>query len=673
MVQETDNLGLHQVVNKALEQWVKLKGVDPTPDKKGRIHGDYDVVENYKILREAQDLDETGLTTCLVLRAMVEEQLLDKTFTLHDLLNRPAAVEGKMKPLRELIDTLEPEWVTLEIEKYVQRMKDAVAYYKVDSEKWKKAFDDKMSLAWIRRDALKSFKEMRAHQFVFGKHEDVNPKYNENICQFWNVNSLLGIIGNSPVSGVTICVVRDSAVPEFSYFVFAIRNGGNLILLTDKTETEHPLQKFMSRRPGRSLEERMFRHHFPYQMIGAEQTEDSDHARISGTPGLVKYQAQADIIGQFNKMDPDQVLWAILILEKIRDEYWVKKRCLPSPSFTGEMIQRPQVLLDGLQLPVVRKEVLEMPRLTVEDIGQDRLTKEGQWGTNGRGGVKPTGVNRWMEDRYGHLINEEFLNLLDDGKVKRLSAPDRAVLKKIEKLGLRSWCGDARLTAYDPTEFGTKEEILKDYKWHARHNQAVAVNKAAHEEFVEKKDEVFSWFESHVRANAEALKAAIGVGEFITEGQIQKSAFDWTKPAPSNILHIFTNERGRHSCPRFGLNEIVIFGAMGRDAHFCFESGLKASVFAEFKPKTPQAIADLCGCKVDDLPFFLQHRYENEPYTGNNILDRVDPMEWVADNPWKELDLRVVFMMTKRVYNGLRRAAGLESFSDWKSIESRLW
>jgi hypothetical protein len=670
MVQEADNVRLHQAVNKALGQWVRLEGVDPTPNANGCIEGDYQVVKNYGILKEAQELDETGLTTCMVLRAMVEERLLDKTFTLHDLLNQPAAVEEKLRPLRDLIGTLEPEWVTQEVEKYVQRMKDAVAYYKVDSEEWKKAFDDKMSLAWIRRDALKSFKEMRTHQFVFGEHEDVNPKYNEHICQFWNVNSLLAIIGNSPVSGVTLCVVRDSAVPEFSYFVFAIRNGGNLILLTDKTVTEHPLQKFMSRRPGRDLENRMFKHHFPYQLIGAELVGGPDCAKMHGTPGLVKYQAQADIIGHFNAMKPDQILWAILILEKIRDEYWVARKCLPSPSFTGEMIQRPQVLLDSVKLPVVRREVLEMPHLTVEDIGQDKLTQEGQWETRWSG-RKPTGVNRWMEDRYGHLISEEHLNLLDDGKIKCLLSP-RDGAENDKGTGLVEPRRRSNLlTAYDPTEFGTKEEILKDYKWHARHNQAVAVNQAAHEEFREKKDEVFQWYESHVRANVEVLKAAIGKGEFITEGQLERASFDWTKPGPKNILNVFTNEKGRHYCPRWGLNRVVLFGRTDGGTCFCFETGLKASVFAEFEPRTPQAIADLCGCKVEDLPFFLQYRYENDPYTGNHLLERVDPMEWAVENPWKKLDLRVVFLMTRKVYNGLRKVAGREVFADWESIESR--
>jgi len=666
MVQESNSVRLHQIVNEALMQWVKVQGVDPVPDKNGNIDGPYGVIENYKILREAQELDTTGLTACMVLRAMVEEQLHDQKFTLHDLLNKPLEVEKSLKPLRDLVGTLEPEWVEEEIEKYIKHIKYAVSYYKVDSEKWKKVFDDKMSLAWIRRDALKSFKEMRAHQFTFGNHDDVQPKYNEHICQFWNINSLLTIIGNSPVSGVTLCVVRDSAVPEFSYFVFAIRNGGNLILFTDKTVTEHPLQKFMSRRPGRDLEERMFKHHFPYQLIGAEETSDADHAQIHGTPGLVKYQAQADIIGQFNKMEPDQVLWAILILDKIKEEYWLKKKCLPNPSFTGEMIRQPQILLEKLQLPVVRTEVLEMPHLTVKDISKDKLIQEGQWDTAWRG-RNPTGCNQWMEERYGHLISEEFLNLLDDGKPKMLPSSEHET-SSLDEFSPR--LREYTLTAYDPTEFGTKEEILKDYKWHARHNQAVAVNKAAQEEFELKKDEVFSWFKSHIQANVETLKAAIGKGEFITEGQFEKSTFDFTKPGLKNILNVFTNTKGRHYCPRWRLREMVVFGEMGRDNHFCFVSNLRAAVFAEFVPRTPQAIADLCACKLEDLPIFLQHKYDKDPYTGNHILDRIDPMEWIVRNPWKELTLGVVFMMTKKVYNALRKSAGKEIFTDWKSIES---
>jgi hypothetical protein len=661
-----DKIKLHALVNDALKQWVDLMQTDPEAERLCGWH-EITAAQTYKELREAQRLDDTGLTTCMVLRAMVEEELLESKFTYHELLNDAEGVRKKLAPLKKLKETLDTPWVIEKIDTFIEGLREAVEHYKVDAKEWENIFDNKMDVAYLRRDALKSFKELRAHQFSFGDWEDVPIKYNEHVCQFWNVNSLLAGIGSSPVPAVTICIVRDTAVSEFSYFAFALRNGGNLIVLTDKTDTAHPLQKYMARKPGRDLEKRMFEHHFPYQYLGVELTEDSDHAKLKGTPGLVRYKAKADIVGQFNKMDVDQILWAIMLLDRIREKFWVQRKALPSQSYTAEMIQKPRALLDAVEhLPMVIQETLEMPRLTVEDIGSKQLIEEGQWKEK-FGENKPTGVNDWMEERYGNLVKEDHLNLLGTEQIPLLLSDkerhkERGFFapKKVER----------SLTALDPTEFGSKEELLKDFKWHARYNQVVTVQEAAKKEFLKEKDKVVAWFKEAVKKNLPKLELAIGKGEFISVAQVTGKSFDWSKEEKANILSIVGNEK--YSYPRghgFWGASWVIFGKKKPTFDFCYKTEGRASVFVEFKLMTPQAIAAVCDCDVEELPFFLQHYYENEPYTGNPILDRIDPMEWVAVNPWRELALNVLFCISKRQYNRLRKQAGQKRFTDWKSIE----
>jgi len=663
MIEKASRSRLHDVVNDALAQWVAIMGADPGESDRNNVSWAAGV--SFRELEEAQALDETGLTTCMLLRAMVEDYVLDHAVTLHAILNDPASVEADVAPCRKLIQTLEADWITKEIDTLVQWMKNAVAHYKVDAEGWDQAFDNKMTLAWLRRDALRSFEGMRAHQFSFGECDDVPIKYNEKIVQFWNVNSLLSAIGNSPVSGVTICVVRDPDVPQFSYFTFAVRNGGNLILLTDKADEAHPQYKFMTRKPGRNLEKRMGKHHFPYQYIGAEYTSNSDHARLKGTPGLVKYQSKADSIGLFSKMEPDQVIWAILLLEKISEAYWANSKILPEQSFTGEMIQEPYALLSRVDhLPAIRRDVLEMPKVAIGDIDADVLEKEGQW--EGRYGRRPNGHNRWMEDRYKHLVTPEQMNPIGNDQIPLLTVDNEA-----QEF---SWRGNPvvkKLTALEPTAFGTRAELEKDYKWHARHNMACVVDNAAKEEFNKNKDEMIAWFKEHVEGNAKALEEAIGKGELISTVQAAGGSFDWSKNASGNILDVFTSTNQRNVYPGFCLMKSwKTFGEMRPNWHpACYKTGGKATVFARFTLMTPFAVADVCGVKYDDLPFFLKQYFVNEPYVGNSILDRIDPMEWQAMNPWRKLDLGVVFFMTKTAYNGLRKAAGNKKFTDWKSIE----
>ena len=60
------------------------------------------------------------------------------------------------------------------------------------------------------------------------------------------------------------------------------------------------------------------------------------------------------------------------------------------------------------------------------------------------------------------------------------------------------------------------------------------------------------------------------------------------------------------------------------------------------------SLALVAGCAVDDLPDVLQHWNLLRKYTGNQILNRVDPMIWKAHNPWLKLKLSVLIPLSKR-------------------------
>lgn len=80
----------------------------------------------------------------------------------------------------------------------------------------------------------------------------------------------------------------------------------------------------------------------------------------------------------------------------------------------------------------------------------------------------------------------------------------------------------------------------------------------------------------------------------------------------------------------------------------CAVTGQSISYSAVFYPATPEDIAWACACEVEDLPDVLQHYTLRDDGCGNSILNRIDPMLWAADNPWKDLDLRVKVPLSKR-------------------------
>ncbi len=56
---------------------------------------------------------------------------------------------------------------------------------------------------------------------------------------------------------------------------------------------------------------------------------------------------------------------------------------------------------------------------------------------------------------------------------------------------------------------------------------------------------------------------------------------------------------------------------------------------AVIRPECPEALALLAGCKVDELPIYLQYWYPEKSYVGNSILDDLDPLEDI-ENSWRK-------------------------------------
>jgi hypothetical protein len=62
-------------------------------------------------------------------------------------------------------------------------------------------------------------------------------------------------------------------------------------------------------------------------------------------------------------------------------------------------------------------------------------------------------------------------------------------------------------------------------------------------------------------------------------------------------------------------------------------------------------------------------------YTGNHLLDRLDPSDWVLENPWcqscrqsRGFPITISMSLSKRPVNKLRKSLGLPKL-DWKAHE----
>lgn len=663
------DIHLHEALNKAIEQWVDLTGVDPEAETWRYSFGDMNIPSTYEQFNEAQKLDPSGLTAAMLLRSFVQQMATETTFEAREILEEPEKVDETITKMRAMVKTLEAPAIARPTADFVQWLKAGAVHYNVDDAE--ALFEDPYELAYLRRDALQAIEKLEVHQFLYGDpcHDEI--KYADSVFQFWNVNSLVKAMTAMP-SGVTLSLIRDPEA-SFSYFVFGIRNGGNLYVLTDKPTWAHPKEKHMTRRPGRHLERRIFQYHFPYQLMEYE-FDEKGKVHVPKQEGLVLYNQKAIVLGKLIELEPQQILWLIMVLALIYERYWKEGKQLPAQSYTGVMIAIPDALTKvARHLPAKLDGKLEFQRLTVGDTDTEKLVEEGQWNDN-----TPTRHNQWLDDRYGHDVPEDYLNLL-----YRTDLPE---LPTCWDQGHYLHRATHQLDGLEPVEFGTVEQLQRDAKWFARYNKACYVNAQALKEFDEKKVEVVAWYHERVEANLDPLLESVVRLDF--QGRRQGTppkpegagehwhSFDQSYEYPANILDVRYDPRGwppmYWSFPTYS-RDTLNFGTWNKkrqQAH-CYLSGARASIFARIAPQTPFCLSRIVACEIDELPVFLQHYFAQDPYGGNPILDRLDPMDWVVHNPWKTLDLDIIVTLSKRGFNRLRKKHGLEIFrkDDWQTIK----
>lgn len=539
---------IHTLLNDAIQKWIAVTGVSPgRKSLKIRLDdGAYDEWELSKLLtdlRVLQELDPTGLSTFMLLRGAAEEYLKGLSIVALDFLTDPAGVEKRVAPLRDIRALLEHEHVVQIIDDFLAMVRRASIHYRLPKKQLgvlDKLLENKLQLAYVRRDALRSIDTLEAHQFVHGKPGNVPLKYNPEIFEFWNINSLLKAMQQQSASGITLCMVRDQEEPLFSFFVIAIRNGESLTILTDRQEVPHPDHKYMtrSRAASRRFEARAERHRFPYELLDLEVTADAKVLYAKESTALVPMNTSAVKISTIAEMAPDCFVWLILLFDLVRDRYGTQNAQLPAPSYTGEMLVTPHALV-GAHCALVQSgtyQPLALPALDGSMV--THKTTAGQWR------MKAKKHNRWMMQRYADKVPEAALNIVGVQTVPQIAAQVRqqAGLAKLERARTSGdgslsrvvlaesdeeaererEVGGSRfgesgpivpaLTPMDPLAFGTKAALARDRLWVARKNQVTVVQSLALKEFDETYGVLAEWYATTIATQVERLLDAAAIG-----------------------------------------------------------------------------------------------------------------------------------------------------------------
>ncbi|ETX13654.1 hypothetical protein OCH239_09315 [Roseivivax halodurans JCM 10272] len=666
-----DDRPIRDIFEDAVSRWEALTGVRRNETR--FTLGSLGISEMNRMLDEALKLDPEGTTAYLLLEVFLRLFLEDKTFSAAQIMRDYAKTTGFLQDAERLFSIVQSDRALEVSAQFRRRVRDGLAAYGADRPDVLELVDGPDAIPFLRRDALRSLDKLQAYQFLAGEVDTAHPQVIRHVHMAWSANDLLAAVRDMPVSGVALVLMRDAAHANRSYFAFVMRNGGNVILFTDRRKPVYPgqddvLEARGSRGVARTYAARENANHFPYQLIPTS-FDDKGDVVFERETAPVAHGLRLMPLMEIKDLPPTQAIWVTMMLSLISDRFWKQGWRAPELSYTGEMIRRRELLVEdgnGARLPAAQ----DYRPITLEDVRVEELTAEVMAEQTS---YPPEVINAWLEARYRDRVPSAVLNtwhrnhdeilFLESAQGDRerdgaIAAHSVALTdgirsmsrERIEKLPFWKKPAVTELEAFSGADFGTEAELQRDRLFIARKNMAAYIQKCADEEFDARKPEVAAWYSRAIGANIDAILPLIAAGPEAstrTEGHIKSPLMGFGEVGDDDTFGIYS---------RWGWGNEHAFGEYRQRGGkwLCYLTGAVATYRATFIPRDVADISLLTGLPVSEIPDVLHHWGDPSRHSGNHLLNRLDPMDTDLRNPWnrKNLLLDVNVYLSKR---GLKR------------------
>jgi hypothetical protein len=641
---------------KMLNAWAELAGV--VPGATSFSTSSYDAAKKFEQATKGLELDPSGISTAMLAHGFYGKHVGATKFTLSDLLEPSADLNTLLEKTRGFKALLDDQAVTEDVQGFKDSISKALAHYEVEvSGDLAALLQSNVDMAELRLSALNSINQLRMDQFLRGEPEQpgVNPVFMKTIHKWWNINSLLAAAVRMP-SGISLHMIGTPKAFD-TFFVFLIRNGGNLYILSDVAKESHPLRSSMTRRPDRKFNDRVNQNWFPYELADVEwvegEEEDEFHVyqTASKAKDLVTYQHESRPLSAINKLSAEPTVWLSMMFSLIMKRFWGTNEQAKELSYTGEMVLNSQALLQRAMtanLPLVVTPAFDTAVIDQQKISTEIATKDGIGETYNM-------TTAWMVDRYADQVDDDVLNLTaSEDKTIVLMLTDEGSVgvqpEAAEEKGRRVVASHP----YPATRFGSATTLENDRKFLARTNFALSISMLAKAEFEARRQEIEQWYAQAVRRNLDNIIALCGNESiWIDDGEnngretTTKNNYAACRSNGSRLFHRFIGRIDVGSDHGFWPSWMLYQSNNGYNPK-CNITGAKASYIVGFTPANAQELAILAGCEVNELPDVLQHWTIRQHKSGNQLIDRIDPMSWRLEDPWAGLCFGVTLALSKR-------------------------
>lgn len=724
------------IFNEAFPLWLDLVGVDRAHfdarakefEGGSKTIGQWDAIRTSLSIHECFSIPDDELTAQLMLGRALNEFTSDIPLTLATLLNAPETIQRELDLARGIRAVLDRDEVMMQRAGFAATLSKALTHYGAqDRADVQELLEDDEMLAQLRRDSYFGVDTLRIHQFLEGDAgQGGRPGYNTRIRRWWNMEDLLAAHAYLP-EGVSLNVVQPALDHEI-FFCFAVRRGAKLYLLHDAAENSHPLQGMMTRRKDRALGRRMAKFWFPYEMAGVETSEDGQEANLRGENSTAldlpnRFSNRCSIMGHVSDLPPAELLWTIMMFDRIMDSFWselVPLPVLPLSYAAGHLRSDSISLLEDAKaagLPVVLSTpaTMALPALERTDIEILHTKEEGIKALGEMGRLHD---RQWLVDRYGPSVPDEAFNLISSGENDQLARLTHQGQLEVldnpnhDKMETDRFFGRSQalidLNQLDRAHFGTAQELQADRQFIARHNYASSIYALAKREYDQRRDEVREWLSERYDTRKDFLLSLAPAA-----AKDELTIYDWTEDQAPEYYSLearqfngrtLTEGKPSHYGRRHGhketpeahvhslglvepsksegssLDQASAFIPFLRSAipvrgsaMKCAVTGAAASYWLAFRPSNAVELAWILGVDRKDLPDVLRNHGAMTTPHGNNILNRIDPMLSRVDNPWHKLELGIRLPLSKRGLAQLEKSAKPIDLSILQSATIKLY
>lgn len=664
---QINNPEIKAIEKQAISIWESLTDTElnSTSFSFGIGVGDLDFCEANRRLNRSKRLDATGISTLLIFRHLYEAFIEHKSFTMREFLDSPALIRAELDQVLLLKSLLHNGAVNPFLDGFVKSMESALMHYGIAQK------DGEFSsyAGYLRLDALIAMSELRKFTFnISTPAGDAKPvKYSKQIFKFWNINSLLRLSAHMD-DGIALCVIQEPDASD-SYFCFAVKNGSTVSIVTDKKRYAHPAQASMKRN-NRADFERMGQHWFPYHILGLEYEPESKTIEQNQTStGLVSYQIDMLPVASISDLAIEESAWIVMMFDLVKERYF-HRNTKEQLAYTNSMIVSETSLLEEAKhLPIVVDNALVMPKITVKEVLRNEMNKvEKEW-------AEMPFYNGWIEERFAADISDDLLVVMSQDKNLEL-LPSTSNDKEFV---VGAYTGEENtfskrksypLNIINPTEFGTRDELIKDAKWLARYNLARVLQKKLDDEFEVEEEKALNWYTKNVTAYLpEMVKKLVSFDDdyfnLLSTDEPPEFGESAREMGIGRKLKISRKIHSATGTP-FGLGVIgahIVTPRGSDNRHPGWADGSKATLFFKITVGNALDIPKVTGIALEDLPVHLRH-YKMKGYLGNSTLNRLDPVDAYIRSPWDEVCLNVIVPLSKSMFTKLRAELGLPKITD---------